>query len=174
MLLADRPTAEQTIGRWRPGHLSERVVTQTLLRTLVAHREAAEPQVKHTLWKQKSLNLKALVHILMITILTVKRISQEINIPDLPGTFRCAKDPTKARCLTPSPCDKIYSINILFIEWHVLKGPLTIKATCGVSCCMNEAWTCRSYIRKAEAFMWNIQQAPSAAVRPAQEGKNLI
>lgn len=47
MLLADRPRAEQAIGQWGPGHLSESVVTQTLLITFVAHREAAKREVKH-------------------------------------------------------------------------------------------------------------------------------
>lgn len=156
MLLADRLTAAQTIGQWRPGHLSERVVTQTLLRTFVAHHEAAKREVKHILLKKKKRKIQAeiwnaeflqpLTHILMNlitflnTIFTVKRIFWEINITDLPGTFICASRYFSKLLLKHDgslPVREHNSINILFIEKHVLKGPLTIKATFGVSCSMN-------------------------------------
>lgn len=81
MPLADRPAAEQTIGRWSPGHLSERVVTQTLLITLVAHHEAAKRHVKHTLLKKNQKKTEYNIY--------SKEIFQEIKITDLPGIFIC-------------------------------------------------------------------------------------
>lgn len=141
MLLADRATVEQTIGWWSPRHLSEHVVTQTLLITFVA---AAKREVKYIPLKKIKIQKKMLNFCSHPPAHTDEfknnfEYKQRLLIfLELFYTYKLFfKDPTYARWLTSSPCDKIYSINILFIEWHILKGPLTIKATWSVSCIMN-------------------------------------